>query len=114
MHVTVDHVVPHPVDRVFAVITDPARRADWQENTSDVQREGDGPVGVGTRWTEHQRGVGHVAHAEGRGRAVERVEEEELRERQLGDDGRAAQAPAGAAVGADELVHRVRERVELG
>ena len=60
MHVTVDHVLPHPVERVFAVITDPARRADWQENTSDVQLDGDGPVGVGTRWTEHQRGVGHV------------------------------------------------------
>ena len=60
MHVIVDHVLPHPVDRVFAVITDPARRADWQENTSDVQLDGDGPVGVGTRWTEHQRGVGLV------------------------------------------------------
>ena len=60
MRVTIEHVVPHPVDRVFAVVTDPSRRAEWQENTRDVQLESDGPVAVGTRWTEEQRGVGHV------------------------------------------------------
>ena len=60
MRVTVEHVIPHPVDRVFAVVTDPARRADWQENTSDVRIEGPLPVAVGTRWTEEQRGIGHV------------------------------------------------------
>ena len=60
MRVTVEHVIPHPVDRVFAVVTDPARRADWQENTSDVRIEGPLPVAVGTRWTEKQRGIGHV------------------------------------------------------
>jgi len=60
VRVTVEHVIPHPVDRVFAVVTDPARRADWQENTSDVRIEGPLPVAVGTRWTEEQRGIGHV------------------------------------------------------
>jgi uncharacterized protein YndB with AHSA1/START domain len=45
---------------VFALVSDPSRRAEWQENTSDVQVEGPLPVAVGTRWTEEQRGVGHV------------------------------------------------------
>ena len=60
MRVTIEHVLPHSVDRVFAVMTDPARRPEWQENTHDVKLEADGPVAVGTRWTEEQRGVGHV------------------------------------------------------
>ncbi len=60
MQVTIEHLIPHPADRVFAVITDPLRRPDWQENTSDVRMASDGPVAVGTRWTEEQRGVGHV------------------------------------------------------
>jgi uncharacterized protein YndB with AHSA1/START domain len=60
VRVTIEHVLPHPVDRVFAVIADPSRRAEWQENTSDVRLLTDGPVTVGTRWTEEQRGVGHV------------------------------------------------------
>ena len=60
MKVTIEHVLPHPPERVFAVITDPTRRAEWQENTSDVQVEGPLPAAVGTRWTEEQKGVGHV------------------------------------------------------
>jgi uncharacterized protein YndB with AHSA1/START domain len=60
VRVTIEHVLPHPVDRVFAVVSDPLRRAEWQENTSDVRLVTDGPVAVGTRWTEHQRGVGDV------------------------------------------------------
>ena len=60
MRVTIEHVLAHPADRVFAVVTDPARRPEWQENTRDVKLEADGPVAVGTRWTEEQRGVGHV------------------------------------------------------
>ena len=60
MQVTIEHVIPHPADRVFAVVTDPRRRPEWQENTSDVRMTSDGPVAVGTHWTEEQRGVGHV------------------------------------------------------
>ncbi|HET6690475.1 MAG TPA: SRPBCC family protein [Miltoncostaeaceae bacterium] len=60
MRVTVEHRLPHSADRVFAVLSDPARRPEWQENTSDVRIEGPLPVAVGTRWTEEQRGVGHV------------------------------------------------------
>jgi uncharacterized protein YndB with AHSA1/START domain len=60
VRVTIEHVLPHPVDRVFAVVSDPSRRAEWQQNTSDVRLLTEGPVAVGTRWTEEQRGVGHV------------------------------------------------------
>jgi uncharacterized protein YndB with AHSA1/START domain len=60
MQVTIEHLIPHPADRVFAVVADPRRRPEWQENTSDVRMVSDGPVAVGTRWTEEQRGVGHV------------------------------------------------------
>ena len=60
MRVTIEHLVPHPAERVFAVLTDPLRRPDWQENTHDVRVASDGPTAVGTRWTEEQRGVGHV------------------------------------------------------
>lgn len=60
MQVTIEHLVPHPADRVFAVVADPRRRPEWQENTSDVRMVSDGPVAVGTRWTEHQRGIGDV------------------------------------------------------
>lgn len=60
VHVTIEHLVPHPADRVFAVVADPLRRPEWQENTSDVRMVSDGPVAVGARWTEEQRGIGHV------------------------------------------------------
>ena len=60
MRVAVEHLVPHPVDRVFAVVSDPSRRPEWQENTRDSRLVTPGPVAVGTRWTEHQRGVGDV------------------------------------------------------
>lgn len=58
--VELEHVVPHPPERVFAVISDPSRRPEWQENTSHVEMTGPGPVGVGTRWREVQRGAGRV------------------------------------------------------
>lgn len=60
VRVELEHFVPHPPERVFAVLSDPARRPDWQENTSDVEILDGGPVGVGTRWRETQRGVGRV------------------------------------------------------
>ena len=60
MRVALEHRVPHPVEDVFAMVSDPSRRAEWQENTSDVRVEGPLPATVGTRWTEQQRGVGHV------------------------------------------------------
>ena len=60
MRVELEHFIHHPVARVFAVVSDPKRRPEWQENTSDVELQSDGPVAVGTRWTETQRGVGPV------------------------------------------------------
>lgn len=60
MRVDLEHVIAHPVERVFAVLSDPARRPSWQENTSDVVILTPGPAGLGTRWRETSRGIGVV------------------------------------------------------
>jgi uncharacterized protein YndB with AHSA1/START domain len=60
MKVDLEHVVPHPLARVFAVMSDPRNRPLWQENTRDVEMITSGPPGLGTRWREHTRGVGLV------------------------------------------------------
>lgn len=61
MRVEVERVIAHPVDRVFAVVSDPPSRPRWQENTSDVEVLTPGPAGLGTRWRERSRGIGAVA-----------------------------------------------------
>ncbi len=60
MEIDLEHVVAHPVGRVFAVLSDPTARPRWQENTSDVRDVSPGPTAVGTTWTETTRGVGDV------------------------------------------------------
>ncbi len=60
MQVTIERVIPHPADRVFAVISDPGRRPAWQDNTSDVEMLTSGPSAVGTRWRQQTSGVGIV------------------------------------------------------
>lgn len=60
MRVDLEHVLPHPVERVFAVMSDPRNRPLWQENTRDVEMLTPGPSGLGTRWREHTRGIGLV------------------------------------------------------
>jgi uncharacterized membrane protein len=58
MRVDLDHVVPHPVERVFAFMADVRNRPLWQENTRDVEVLTDGDPGLGTRWRETAKGVG--------------------------------------------------------
>jgi hypothetical protein len=58
VRVDIEHVVGHPVSRVFAVMADVRNRPIWQENTRDVELLTDGPPGVGTRWRETMKGVG--------------------------------------------------------
>lgn len=58
MEVDLEHVVAHPVGRVFGLMSDLSKRALWQERSSDVEVLTPGPVGLGTRWREHTRGVG--------------------------------------------------------
>ena len=60
MRIDLEHVVGHPVEQVFAAMSDPARRALWQESTSDVELLTPGPAGLGTRWREITRGIGTV------------------------------------------------------
>ncbi len=60
MRIDIEHRVDVTPERVFAVVSDPARRGEWQDNTTDVRVLTPGPAGLGTRWTETQRGVGHA------------------------------------------------------
>ena len=60
MRVDLEHVIAHPPERVFAVLSDPARRPSWQENTSGVTVLTPGPTALGTRWRETSRGIGVV------------------------------------------------------
>lgn len=48
MEVTI--VYPHPVDEVYALLSDPRRRPEWQGSLRRVDGLTDGPTGVGTRW----------------------------------------------------------------
>jgi uncharacterized protein YndB with AHSA1/START domain len=56
--VELEHVVSHPVERVFAFMADVRNRPRWQENTQDVEVLTDGAPGPGMRWRETTRGVG--------------------------------------------------------
>ena len=58
MRVDLEHVVGHPVPRVFAVMADVRNRPIWQENTRDVELLTEGAPGVGTRWRETMKGIG--------------------------------------------------------
>jgi uncharacterized protein YndB with AHSA1/START domain len=58
--VDLEHVVPHPVDRVFSVMSDPAKRPLWQENSQEVEVLTPGESRLGTRWRETIKGIGSV------------------------------------------------------
>lgn len=58
MRVDLEHVVGHPVSRVFAAMADVRNRPIWQENTRDVELLTDGAPGLGTRWRETMKGIG--------------------------------------------------------
>ena len=60
MKVDLEHVIAHPVERVFAVMSDPAKRPLWQENSLDVEVLTPGQCRLGTRWRETIRGIGRV------------------------------------------------------
>jgi uncharacterized protein YndB with AHSA1/START domain len=60
VRVEIEHLLPAPPERVFALLSDPARRPEWQENTGDVELLTPPPTGLGSRWRETQRGVGRV------------------------------------------------------
>ncbi len=60
MEVEIERRVAAPPDAVFAILSDPGRRVDWQSGTSDVGAPSPSPVAVGSRWSETQQGVGRV------------------------------------------------------
>ena len=51
-------VYPHPVEEVFALLTEPRRRPEWQSSLRRVQVLTEGPTGVGTRWYDVTAAIG--------------------------------------------------------
>jgi uncharacterized protein YndB with AHSA1/START domain len=47
--------IGRPPEEVFAYATDPARFTEWQADVVGVRVEGDGPAGVGSRFTTTRR-----------------------------------------------------------
>jgi uncharacterized membrane protein len=52
--VKVEHeiTINRPVADVFAYVTDPANLQSWQDSLKTIERPDDGPVRLGSRWTE--------------------------------------------------------------
>jgi len=53
--------IDRPVSEVFEVITRIDDLPEWQESCKAVKRDEDGPVGVGTRWTETRTVMGRTS-----------------------------------------------------
>ena len=53
--------IDRPVSEVFEVITQIDDLPEWQESCKAVKRDEDGPVGVGTRWTETRTVMGRTS-----------------------------------------------------
>jgi uncharacterized protein YndB with AHSA1/START domain len=49
-----------PVERAFDYIADPANRLQWLESVLEVKNIAEGPIGVGTSWTEVLRIAGRT------------------------------------------------------
>ena len=60
MRLTIERVVGHTADSLFAVISEPLGRPLWRQGTSDVEMLTPGPTAVGTRWRETSRSVGRI------------------------------------------------------
>ena len=53
-----DHVVTCPATAFWAVISDPARRKEWNASVRSLEVLTPGPPAVGTRWREQTWGLG--------------------------------------------------------
>jgi uncharacterized protein YndB with AHSA1/START domain len=49
-----------PVEQVFDYLTDPSNRPEWLDSTIKVENISEGPVSVGTSWTEVTKLAGRV------------------------------------------------------
>lgn len=56
MHLTVIRVLEAPRAAVFAVLSDPRRRIEWQSSLLELHVETEGPPRLGTRWREKTKG----------------------------------------------------------
>ena len=51
-HIESKMSVKVPVERAFDYVVDPAKRLQWLESVLEVKNITEGPIGVGTSWTE--------------------------------------------------------------
>lgn len=58
MHIETSHTFDQAVDRVYAYLSDPKNRSEWQSSITDLEVLTEGPPRVGTRWRETAIGAG--------------------------------------------------------
>ena len=63
--VTVEHevMVSRPRSEVFAYLANPRNLPEWQSSVLETRMEAEGPVAVGSRWTEVRRVLGRKMEA---------------------------------------------------
>ena len=63
--VTVEHevMVSRPRPEVFAYLANPRNLPEWQSSVLETRMEAEGPVAVGSRWTEVRRVLGRKMEA---------------------------------------------------
>lgn len=49
-----------PIERVFDYVANPANRPEWLDSTIEVKNVSEGPLGLGTSWTEVAKIAGRV------------------------------------------------------
>ncbi len=59
-HIESKYSIKAPVEQVFDYLTNPANRPEWLDSTIKVENISDGPIGVGTSWTEVSKVAGRV------------------------------------------------------
>lgn len=57
MQLRLRHTLHRPVERVFALLSDPRRRPEWQASISRVDMLDAGEPRVGMRWSERPHGL---------------------------------------------------------
>jgi uncharacterized protein YndB with AHSA1/START domain len=59
-HIESKFTIKAPVERVFDYLATPATRPEWLDSTIKVENISEGPIGVGTSWTEVAKIAGRV------------------------------------------------------
>jgi uncharacterized protein YndB with AHSA1/START domain len=57
MRFEIDHLMHHPVERVFAYLADPRNRPNWQRSIREFEMISDGEPRLGMQWRERAIGA---------------------------------------------------------